>query len=71
MNGHDLSPARTALQGLAKRGNIVRFPSISRLTPLVAAGDSGFLIIIRGHFRITEMAPDVGEFEGSIPSIVK
>ena len=29
---------------------------------------SSFRQFLRGHFRMTEMAPDSGEFEGSIPS---
>jgi hypothetical protein len=40
---------------------------LSTVLPLVVLSPD----YLRGHFRITEMAPEVGEFEGSIPSIVK
>ena len=28
-------------------------------------------LLLRGHFRITEMAPDIGEYEGMYPLILK
>ena len=50
---------------------LYRQPQYGHWEPVLRRIAMELPIFLRGHFRITEMAPDAGEIEGSIPSIVK